>query len=104
LNYFSSLDLANQSYQKFDAVIFPTISGEEKSSLELIPPSEAIKKMIGQSMYFPLGIWGIKPHFEVLTELCRTAKYYKFLAGKDVWDDPENLLPICEELSRTHRA
>ena len=24
--------------------------------------------------------------------------------GKDVWEDPANLLPICEELSRTHRT
>ena len=99
LNYFSSVELANQSYEKFDAVIFPTISGEEKSSLESISPSEAIKKMIGQSMYFPLGIKRIKPHFEVLTELCGSANFYRFLAGKDVWDDPRNLLPICEELS-----
>ena len=99
LNYFSSLELANQCYQKFDAVIFPMISGEEISSLESISPSVAIQKMIGQSMYFPLGIKRIQQHFEALTELCGTAKFYRFLAGKDVWDDPRNLLPICEELS-----
>ena len=104
LNYFSSLELANQSYEKFDAVIFPQISGEKKSSFETIPASEAIKKMIGQSMYFPLSFRRTKPHFELLTELCSSAKFYRFLAGKDVWDDPKNLLPICEELSRTHRT
>ncbi len=99
LNYFSSLELANQSYRKFDAVIFPTISGEEKSSLESIPASEAIQKMIGQSMYFPLSFRLTKTHFEILTELCSSAKFYRFLAGKDVWGDPKNLQPICEELS-----
>ena len=104
LNYFSSLELANQSYQKFDAVIFPMISGEEKSSLESISPSVAIQKMIGQSMYFPLGIKRVGHHFELLSKLCDSAKFYRFLAGKDIWDNPENLLPICEELSRTHRA
>ncbi len=104
LNYFSSLELANQSYQKFDAVIFPMISGEEKSSLESISPSVAFQKLIGQSMYFPLGISHTKQHFELLSKLCGSAKFYRFLAGKDIWDDPANLLPICEELSRTHRT
>ena len=104
LNYFSSLKLSNQLYQKFESVIFPMISGEEKSSLESISPSEAIQKMIGQSMYFPLGISRTKQHFELLSKLCDGTKFYRFLSGKDIWDDPANLLPICEELSRTHRT
>ena len=104
LNYFSSLKLSNQVYQKFESVIFPMISGKEKSALESISPSEALQKMIGQSMYFPLGISRTKQHFELLSKLCDGTKFYRFLSGKDVWDNPENLLPICEELSRTHRA
>ena len=55
-------------------------------------------------MYFPLGVKHTKQHFELLSELCGSAIFYRLLAGKDVWDDPENLLPICAELSRTHRA
>ncbi len=104
LNYFSSLELANQSYQRFESVIFPMISGKEKSALESISPSEALQKMIGQSMYFPLEISRTKQHFELLSKLCDGTKFYRFLSGKDVWDDPVNLLPICEELSRTHRT
>ncbi len=102
LYYFSSLELANQSYKQFESVIFPIISGEDYSSLETISSGEAIQKLIGQSMYFPLRVTHTKQHFELLGTLSGAAKFYRFSAGKDVWNDPANLLPVCEELSRAH--
>jgi hypothetical protein len=89
LAFFQTAQLSDSTFSRVDRVLFPQITGEAKSWLEPMPKSEAIRRLIGQSMFFPLGREHTQAQLAVLTTLTKRASFDRLWAGKDFWEDPQ---------------
>jgi hypothetical protein len=89
LTFFQTAQLGDSTFTQVDQVLFPQITGEAKSWLEPMPKSEAIRRLIGQSMFFPLGRQHTQAQLTVLTTLTNRASFDRLWAGRDFWEDPQ---------------
>ncbi len=88
LELFSVEHLANQPFTKATRVILPQITGEKKSWLEPMSPSEAMQRLIEQSMFFPLWHKHTQRQIALLTALVKDASFLRLHAGTDIWENP----------------
>lgn len=88
LELFGAKDLANEFFTKVDYVIFPQIADSPQSSLAPLAPSEALHRLIGQSMFFPLWTEHTRQQMSWLTQLVKSAKFFQLQAGTDIWENP----------------
>lgn len=88
LELFQTKSLAEQPVMHPARVIFPQITGERKSRLEAMPPSEAIHRLIEQCVYFPLWREHTQQQMNLLTTFVRGASFLRLLAGTDIWENP----------------
>lgn len=91
LTFFQTEKLAGQVFTQVRQIIFPQISGAKESRLEPLPPSEAVRQLIGQSMFFPLEREHTQAQSSLLTSLVKQASCYRLWAGDDIWSDPNRV-------------
>jgi hypothetical protein len=88
LTFFRSQPLADATFRQVQCVLFPEITGEKESSLEPLSPGEALRRLIQQSMFFPLESEHTQTQLTLLTTLVKEASCYRLKAGTDVWENP----------------
>ena len=88
LTFFQTAPLSKATFTQVDQVLFPQITGEQQSRLEPLPKSEALRRLIGQSMFFPLGRTHTQAQLVLLTALVKDASFYRLCAGTDLWENP----------------
>lgn len=89
LTFFQTAPLSETTFTQVDRVLFPQITGEQESRLEPLPKSEALRRLIGQSMFFPLGREHTQTQLALLTALIKDASFYRLQAGTDIWENPQ---------------
>lgn len=88
LDLFQTKSLAELPLTRATRVIFPEITGAAKSRLEPLPPSEAIHRLIEQSMFFPLWREHTQKQMSLLAAFVKEASFLRLLAGTDIWENP----------------
>lgn len=88
LAFFQSKQIADVKFNQVKCVLFPEITGERESALEPLPPSEALRRLIAQSMFFPLGGVHTNSQFTLLASLVKEASCHRLKAGADIWNNP----------------
>ncbi len=88
LDLFQVKALAELPFTRVARVIFPQITNVTQSRLELMPPGEAIHRLIEQSMFFPLWRDHTQKQVSLLTALVKEATFLRLLAGTDIWENP----------------
>ena len=84
LDFFQTKPLAELPFTRATRVIFPQITGEAKSRLESLQPSEAIHRLIEQSMFFPLWSEHTQKQMTLLAAFVKEASFLRLLAGMDI--------------------
>jgi hypothetical protein len=69
-------------------LLFPEITGEKESFLEPLSPGEALRRLIQQSMFFPLESAHTQTQLTLLTALVKEASCHRLKAGTDIWENP----------------
>ncbi len=88
LTFFQTVPFSDSTFTQVNQVLFPQIANEAKSWLEPMPKSEALRHLIGQSMFFPLGREHTQAQLALLTALIKDASFDRLCAGTDLWEDP----------------
>lgn len=88
LDLFDAKNLADGYFSQIDRVVFPSITNLPESRLEPISPSEAIRLLITQSMFFPLWPEHTQRQLQMLTSLLKPTRFYRLQAGTDLWKNP----------------
>lgn len=88
LEFFGTRELADVPRSRANTVIFPQITGEAESRLELIAAGEAVLKLTEQCIFFPLWREHTARQISLLARLVSGAACYRLLSGMDVWSDP----------------
>lgn len=101
LTFFNAAPFREATFTQVDQVLFPEITGEKHSRLEPLPKSEALRRLIGQSMFFPLGREQTQTQFALLTALMKDASFYRVCAGTDLWGDPYQAGVILSSQKKT---
>ncbi len=88
LELFGARNLADELFTKVDYVIFPQITDAPQSALTPLAPSEALHRLIGQSMFFPLWTEHTRQQISWLTQLVKSTEFFQLRAGTDIWENP----------------
>ena len=94
LSLFQTEALASQTFTQVERVIFPQVSGEMNSRLAPMPTNEAMQRLIGQSMFFPLGRTHTQTQMALLTTLVKNTRCYRLFAGTDIWENPHRAVEL----------
>ena len=88
LTFFKTETLAASDFRQVERVLFPEITGEPESYLEPLPASEGLRRLMAQSMFFPLKREHTQVQWELLSTLVKDTPCYRLRAGTDIWNDP----------------
>jgi hypothetical protein len=94
LRLFKARALADQPFTRVERVLFPIITGEPESHLEPLPPSEALRQLIEQSVFFPLWPQHTARQMQLLTALMKDTAFYRLHAGTDIWANPQRAVEL----------
>ncbi len=94
LTLFQTAPFSEATFTQVDRVLFPEITGEKQSRLEPLSKSEALRHLIGQSMFFPLGREHTQTQLALLTALVKEASLYRLRAGTDIWENPQSAVEL----------
>jgi hypothetical protein len=96
LEFFGTAELANVPRGRVDAVVFPQITGEERSPLEPIAAGEGMLKLADQSIFFPLWREHTERQMSLLARLTRGASFHRLLAGTEILSEPRSAARLLE--------
>ncbi len=88
LTLFNSVPFSEGSFTRVAQVLFPQLTGAKQSRLEPLPKSEALRRLIGQSMFFPLNRDHTQKQLNLLTALVKDTSFYQLWTGTDLWENP----------------
>lgn len=74
-----------------DILLFPEVGRARHTRLEPVGPSQALVRLIEQSSGVLAGRESAKGQLEMLAGLVRQARSFRFIAGRDVLDDPASV-------------
>ena len=81
-------------------VLFPSVTQRCRSQLVPVAPAIALTSLIHYSVGIMVDNEEAARHLEVLKDLVRQAQSFRFLAGTDVYDDPERIPGLIRQAQR----
>lgn len=98
LAFFQSQPLADTTFTQVDHLLFPEITGTKESSLVPLSAGEALRRLIAQSMFFPLERRHTQAQLALLGNLVKQASCYQVRAGTDVWENPKIAASLLRQI------
>ena len=94
LEFFHTEQLAAQTYARVDALLFPQVESAPLTRLEPLAPSEALRRLAEQSVFFPLWRNHTAAQWRALSQLAAGVRSFIVLAGADVLNEPERVAEV----------